>query len=347
MSGATVPPAHESPATARDALPAGLRREWPVPRQEVYGTRDGFLARVEAGAARRILTALDALPAGLRSVALACLATVGRVVDRGHTRAARDFLATAFPRENGREIDARVRIAWRHFLEVVVASEAFERHVDARTIRDHYELDLSDDVRELFASPRGRIVIGGHLGDWEAGSAILPWIGCDPLYVISKPPRNRPLSVHAQRVREARGIRLLPRRGAMQHAATIVRAGGTLAMLLDQRARKRPVFAPMFGRLARCDRSAGVLLRRLRAPAVIGACYVEAPWRWKLVMRTVVRPEELAGRSPEEIATLVNGHLEALIRARPAQYLWLHDRYRGADEAARAAEAAEAAVGDD
>lgn len=323
-----------------DVLPPGLKREWPVPRQEVLGTRDGVVARLESVGARAILSALDALPPYLRARALGGLARTGKFFDRSHTRAARDFLSTAFPHESPERIEGRVLVAWRHFLEVVVNSEAFERHVSSNSILDHYELDLSPEVRDLFASDRGRIVITGHLGDWEAGSAVLPWIGCDPLYVISKPPRNRPLSVHAQRVREGRGIRLIPRRGAMQHAATIVRAGGTLAMLLDQRARTRPVFAPFFGRLARCDRSAGVLLRRLRAPAVVGACYVVGPWRWRVVMKTVIHPRDLAGQSPEQVSARVNALLEDLIRAHPEQYLWLHDRYRGADEAARAQEAA-------
>jgi lauroyl/myristoyl acyltransferase len=151
-----------------------------------------------------------------------------------------------------------------------------------------------------------------------------------------------------QHSREARGLRVLPRRGAMQHAPTIIKAGGTLAMLLDQRARTRPVFAPFFGRLARCDRSAGVLLRRLRAPAVIGACYMEGPWRWRVHFHDVLHPRDLAGKSPEEIATTINTVLERLIRAAPEQYFWLHDRYREAepeDLAAGANEAGDEPIG--
>jgi KDO2-lipid IV(A) lauroyltransferase len=323
------------------ALPSALRQDWPVPRQEVLGQRDGFLARIEAGAAIGAMRALDRLPRSLREFTLGSIARTAKLFDRSHSRAARTFLRQALGEIDERELDARVLQAWRHFLRVVVASESFDRHVDPARILDHYALDLAPEVADLFASQQGRIVITGHVGDWESGAAVLPWIGCDPCYVIAKPPRNKPLSAHLQKSREARGLRVLPRRGAMQHAPAIIKAGGTLAMLLDQRARTRPVFAPFFGRLARCDRSAGVLLRRLRAPAVIGACWMDGPWRWRVSFQDVLHPRDLAGKSPEEISTAINAVFERLIRAAPEQYFWLHDRYRGAEASDIAASATE------
>jgi lauroyl/myristoyl acyltransferase len=101
------------------------------------------------------------------------------------------------------------------------------------------------------------------------------------------------------------------------------------------------VFAPFFGRLARCDRSAGVLLRRLNAPVAIGACLMDGPWRWRVHFRDVLSPRDLAGKSPEEISTSINVVLERLIRSAPDQYFWLHDRYRGAQPADIAASANE------
>jgi KDO2-lipid IV(A) lauroyltransferase len=322
-------------------LPAGLRQDWPVPRFEVLGTRDGLAARLECLAVDITMGGIDVLPRWMRERVIGGLARLGRRVDRGHSDAARDFLRTAFGELSERELDERVLEAWRHFLRVVLSSQNFARHVPIERIREHFTLDLSQEVQEIFASDKGQIVITGHMGDWEAGSAILPWIGCDPVYVVAKPPRNKPMSQQLQRAREARGVRVLPRRGAMQHASAVIEAGGTLAMLLDQRARTRPVFAPFFGRLARCDRSAGVLLRRLRAPAVIAACWMTGPWRWHIVMHDVFHPADLAGLAPEEVSTRINAVLEKLIRTRPEQYFWLHDRYRGADEVTRAREAAE------
>ncbi len=78
-----------------------------------------------------------------------------------------------------------------------------------------------------------------------------------------------------------------------------------------------------------------MLLRRVDAPILFYGCYGLAehesggPWRFELRFTRLVRPEELHGLEPEAIAALVNQELEALVRHRPDQYFWLHDRYRG------------------
>ena len=106
-------------------------------------------------------------------------------------------------------------------------------------------------------------------------------------------------------------------------------------MLLDHRPRQKPVMAPFFGRPARCDRSAGVLLRRVRVPLLFYAGY-SVPgtdpldnWRLELRLPRVIMPEALKGLSPEEIAGVINHELEGLILHRPDEVFWLHDRFKG------------------
>lgn len=324
------------PEPQASVLPGALRQDWPVPRQEVIGTRGGALAWIECQFVRGLVGGLARLPRAPRGVLVGLCARLARALDRKHTRAAEAYLRQALGPELSREELARRTLqAWRHLFEITLDSELFERRIRPERVREHFEVELCPEARELLARHEGCVLVSAHVGDWEVGTAVMPWLGFDPLYSISKPPKNRWLSVHVQRMREARGMRLLPRRGAMQFAPAVVRAGGTLAMMLDQRARVKPVLAPFFGRPARCDRSASVLLRRLRAPLVFAACYrTGEPLRWRFVATRVVRPEEVAGASPAQIAALVNRELERLILAAPEQYFWLHDRWRGADEPA-------------
>jgi Kdo2-lipid IVA lauroyltransferase/acyltransferase len=311
-------------------LPGGLRQDWPVPRQQVLGQRGGALAWLECQLVLGLVGAAARLPAGMRRVLVGGLARLARIVDRSHTRAAEEYLRQVLGAQLApAELDARVLQAWKHLFEITLDAFVFERRVPASDVRAHFAVELCPEARALLERKEGCVVISAHVGDWESGPAILPWLGFDPLYAISKPPKNRWLSVHAQRVRESRGMRLVPRRGAMEFAPAVVRAGGTLVMLLDQRARKKPVLAPFFGREAQCDRSASVLLRRLRAPLVFAACYRTAvPFQFRLVVPRVVRPEEVSGKSAEEVAALVNSELEKLILAAPEQHFWLHDRWR-------------------
>jgi len=309
---------------------AELRTDWPIPPQEVLGTRGGVLAWIECQLVLGFVGGVARLPTGLRSALVGGLARIARRFDRPHSRAAEEFLRQALGREMPRaELQRRVLQAWRHLFEVTLDLEIFERRLDRARAAEQLEVEMCPEVRELLARKEGCVIVSGHMGDWETGAVMLTWAGFGPLYVVSKAPKNRWLSVHAQRLRESRGLRLIPRRGAMEFVPAIVRAGGAVALLLDQRARQKPVSAPFFGRTAQCDRSASVLVRRLRVPIVFGACYRTAdPRRYRLVLPRVVRPEELHGRSAEEVAALVNRELEGLILAAPDQYFWLHDRWR-------------------
>jgi len=303
--------------------------DWPVPPQDVLGSRDGVLAHVEDFLANAALSGLARMPEAVWSPLVSGIARLARRVDRRHSDAARGFLTQALGELPQGELEERVLQAWRHFFTVMLETQGFDRHVPPERLLEHFDVELCDAAAELVGSSQGCVFITGHLGNWEAGAALAPHIGFAPFYAVAKPPRNRPLSRRIQRVREGRRIRLLPRRGAMKNAAAILGAGGTLGMVLDQRARKKPVYAPFFGRSARCDRSAGVLIRRLRAPVIIAACYrTERPYYFRGVVPTVLRAEELEGQSPEQIATRINAELEALILAAPEQYFWLHDRYR-------------------
>lgn len=320
-------------------LPPELRQDWPVPWQPVLGRRGGFLAGLECALVRSLLAGAARLPIGLADAGIGVLARAARRLDRRHTRAARTFLTQALGELPEGELDRRVLEAYAHFFRVVLGGERFRLRVPPERTLDAIELDLAPEVEALRHSGRGCVLVTGHLGDWEVAAAAMPWLGFDPFYGIAKPIQNRAMSRAVQRERERRGVRLLPRRGAMKHAAGVIAAGGALGMLLDQRARQRPVLAPVFGRLARCDRTAAVLLRRLRAPVIVGACYLaEEPLRYRLVVPTLLDPEELASTSAEELVGRINRELEALIRRAPGQYFWLHDRYRGAPPPGASAE---------
>jgi KDO2-lipid IV(A) lauroyltransferase len=309
--------------------PAGLRGDWPVEWQSVAGAADGWWAHAEHLALEGALALALRAPCPAVDVLLGGLARLARRVDRRHGRAAREYLRQALGELSAPELEHRVLLAYRHFFQVVVDVRRLQHEVQPRDVLDHVSVRWSDEARRVAASPHGKVLLSAHLGNWEAAIAALPWLGFDPLYFVAKPARNRPMSVAIQRARERFGIRVLPRRGAMHSAARILHAGGTLVMLLDQRARKRPAIAPLFGRPARSDRSAHVLLRRFRAPLLLFAARQEpGPLRWTIEFDEVIRPEDPGSRDALEVLARIHRAFERMIRANPDQYLWLHDRYR-------------------
>ncbi len=314
--------------------------EWPVPVQVVEGDQKGLMADAQFGLYQLAMSVFGRLPKFVLNVLGKFFAQVGKRVDRGHAHAARVFLKQALNEHAGmalsdREVERRVTRAYEHLFHVAIDTRRFDRRFGAQCTPEGLleRVDVHLSAAAEAALGKGCVVVSGHCGDWEMAARIVSAVGFRPLYIISKPPRNHPLSVELQRLRESWGQRLLPRRGAMQFASEVVQGGGALGMLLDQRARKRPIMAPFFGRNARCDRSAGVLLRRLRCPVVFVAAYKTSDdLRWRFHAQDVLLPGDVAGKSPEEISADVNQKLESMILEEPDQYFWLHDRYRGADE---------------
>lgn len=276
------------------------------------------------------------LPAPLRRGVVGALARAGRAADRRHTRAAEEYIRAALPLATDPEVDALVAAGWRHLLRVALAALGVGRSVVGRRFGDHYELSACAEAMEVLERPEGAIILTAHAGFWEASCPALVAMGWTPIYGVGKAPRNDFVARDLQRMREQQGMRVIPRRGAMAAVPAAVRAGATVGMLLDHRPRRKPVWAPFFGRLAACDRSAGVLLRRVRAPLVFYGCY-SVPgtdalddWRFQLRFPRVLHPEELAGLDPEAVAARVNAELERIILHRPDEVFWLHDRFKGA-----------------
>lgn len=307
---------------------------WPVPWQPVWGERNGLGELLSYFAAQTVIGGAARAPLWMSDLATAAAARVVKAFDRRRLHHTRDFLRLALGNLPPAEVDRRLLQAYRHLFRVMADARRFNMRIPVEETLEHFDVSLSDDARAVRDSGEGCVALTAHVGSWEAGVAALPWLGFHPVYAVARPPKNKRLSMALQEDRERRGVRVLPRRGAMRNAAKVIQAGGTIAMVLDQRARKRPVLAPFFGRPARCDRSAAVLMKRLRVPVVFGFCTLtEEPMKYRLELGEVLCPEELAGADPVEISTRINGVFERAILAHPEQYFWLHNRYKDTPEA--------------
>jgi len=304
-------------------------RAWPVAWQAVEGDSDGFFSRLATLAVRAVLNGAMRLPQGVLAALLSGLARLASLVERRRVRAAHEFLRQALGELAPAELARRTRAAYVQLFRVTLDTERFFAEVPFARVLEHVELVVSPEARAALASGRGGLVVGAHLGNWEVGLTALVASGLHPVYGVAKPPRNRSLSRALQRSRERHGVRILSRKGAMAAAPAVLRAGGVIGMILDQRTSGRALLAPFFGRLARCERAPGVLLKRQRVPIVMARCLMaEEPLHYRLELGLVLDPAEWGARAVEEIVARINQEFERTIRANPEQYVWIHDRYR-------------------
>lgn len=303
--------------------------DWPVPLQSTLGDRNGPGAWAEYFAMRATLAVTSRLPLSAQERLIDALAGVAMRVDRRHTAAAREFATTALGHDARPErVEELTRGSWRHLVRIAIRDHALEMADENERMLERARVEMCEDARRIVAERIPAFMVTAHLGDWEYGGAALPWLGFKPLYVVSRPPRNRPLSRMLEEKRTRHHVRLIRRQGAIENITRVIEGRGYVLLMLDQRARHKPIKASFFGRPAKCERSIPVLVRRLRAPVVFWSCTMaNEPYRYEIRIPRVLWPEDLRGQSPLEIVTRINAELEHLILARPEQYMWLHDRY--------------------
>jgi KDO2-lipid IV(A) lauroyltransferase len=188
---------------------------------------------------------------------------------------------------------------------------------------------------------RGVVVATAHTGNWDlvacASASVIP------LAVITKKLRVAWLDRFWQRERASRKVELLHGEGTMRDAVRALRSGRSVAMLVDQAPERGSAFvrAPFMGEIASCDLTAAMLAARARVPLVVALGFRNADGSHEVDVPLVLDPPARPSRAWIEEATLrVNEALEAFVRERPSQWLWLHRRWKEAPRRAARREVA-------
>src|SRR5690606_20021345 len=93
----------------------------------------------------------------------------------------------------------------------------------------------------------------------------------------------------------------------------------------------RGMFVPFFGRLASTYKSIGLLAMRERVPIMCGYAHRTGQnFGFELGLDDIIEPHEWEGRRDPlyYITARYMRSIENMIRRQPAQYLWMHRRWK-------------------
>jgi KDO2-lipid IV(A) lauroyltransferase len=124
-------------------------------------------------------------------------------------------------------------------------------------------------------------------------------------------------------------LEIVSRRGGLRALVAGLKEGRAVGLLADQNAGEKGVFVPFFGRMASCEPSPVTLARRLDCPLVLCLAFRNADDTHRVLFEPIplVTAESLEA-SDRATLTFLYGRLEAHIRAQPAQWLWIHRRWK-------------------
>ena len=315
MSDARPSPARPSPEVPRPRKISAFRR---ARRFATY-----LFIRV-------FVAGLHAAPLGFarwfaRRVALAVHALVAR-----ERRRALEHVALAFP---DLDVNTRARIVREAFAQLGDAAAEIA-HVDA--LRKRFDEVVRFDaasrsaIEGALAEGRGVIVVAGHIGNWELLGFYLASRGY-PVWTLARAQADPRLDGWVRRFRESRGVHTILRHeaGAAKAMLRAFRDGAILGFFLDQDTDVAGVFVPFFGRDAWTPSGAAVMALRTGAAVVVATMHREADHRHALRIERA----HYDASGPRDDAVLrftaeLTARLESAIRREPAQWVWMHQRWK-------------------
>ncbi|HJT76458.1 MAG TPA: lysophospholipid acyltransferase family protein [Gemmataceae bacterium] len=281
-------------------------------------------------AVRCVVCLIQSLPYRTATKLASGLAWLIYHVDQRHRLVALDNLRHAFPdRWTEAQLDRQVRAVYRHFCTLLVDIIHLPRKLRPCTWRRHVELDQARWV-DLLLSGRPLLLVTGHFGNWELGGYVLGLLGFTT-HAIARPLDNPFLDDYLRGFRERTGQKILAKKGDFDQMQGLLASGGVLATLADQDAGQRGLFVDYFGRPASTHKAVALMALEFKTPLVVlGIPRLKGELRYRIEIADVIYPEEYEGR-PDAVKAMTQRFttgLEGLVRQAPAQYFWLHRRWK-------------------
>ena len=282
--------------------------------------------------ARGFIAGLQALPLELVARLGRCGGGLAYYLDGRHRRVAQQKLAASFPGKSGGEIRALTRENFRNIGEgyacgVKTAGMPWHQLVH------RLEFDRPEKFLTHFQDgrPQSRVVAVGHFGNFELYARfgqVAPIFRCATTYRgLPQPSLNQLL----QSLRQRSGCLFFERRtdGAALKMA-FQETGFMLGLLADQSVGAHGVKLKFLGRDCSCSVAPAVLALRYHCRLHTAVCYRIGLARWRIDIGDEIwlTQDEGVPRSVENITRDINSAFEAAIGRDPANWFWVHNRWK-------------------
>lgn len=281
--------------------------------------------------ARSVVAVIQALP-------LRLVARLGRsggglafYLTKRYRTVTLDNLTQAFPEKPAAEIREIARENFRRIGENY-ASAIKTAGMCPIQIKPHFEFTGAENILifQQDAGPQSRVVAIGHFGNFELYARFgqfVPVFKCAATYRgLNQPGLNRLLL----ELRNRADCRFYERRTeSAALKAAMNDTGLLLGLLADQHAGKNGLRLPFFGRDCSTSAAPAVFALRYNCPLHTAICYRVglAKWRIEVGVEIPTRINDKP-RSTADIMSDVNREFEKAIRRDPANWFWVHRRWK-------------------
>ena len=236
-------------------------------------------------------------------------------------------LSRAFPERDRGEIAAIARGCYRNLARIAVESVrlagAGQRELSPLCrVKGRHLLDGA------LEGGKGLVVVTFHLGNWELMGAYMAALGY-PLSVVGQRIHNPHIDRMVEELRSRAGMEVIYRNRAVRDSIRALRKNRIVAFLADQDAHESGVLVPFFGRSASTPRGPAVMAMHCDAPAVMAFMTRGDDGNYDITLEPIPcrRTGDLEA-DVERFTAAFTSRLEDFVREHPAQWLWMHRRWK-------------------
>jgi Kdo2-lipid IVA lauroyltransferase/acyltransferase len=184
-------------------------------------------------------------------------------------------------------------------------------------------------LAKALGSGRGAVLLASHTGNWELAACRMA--EHVPLSVLVKGVSIGVFDRFMRQMRRRYGVGLLEGEGALARARQVLDAGSVVAVLQDQvpLRQEHGEWLPFLGEDALTEGAGALLAAAAGVTLVVTAQRRGEDGRHVLEVLSVKEPPQ-RGRTEwaREATREASRELEAFVRAYPAQWLWMHRRWK-------------------
>ena len=275
----------------------------------------------------------------LQALPLRAVARLGRaggalawLVDARHRRVMLENLTYCFGDERTREQIRDIakenfrRIGENYACGIKTAAMTMEE------LKPHFEFVGDEKLRlgSENATSQSRVVAVGHFGNFELyarfGQFVPPY-KCATTYRGLRQPTLNKLLLDLREKSECLYFERRTEAAALKHA--MATSSLLLGLLADQHAGDRGLKLPFFGRDCSTSAAPAVFALRYNCPLHTAICFRTGLAQWRVEVGDEI-PILFKGeaRSVEDISREVNLAFEAAVRRDPANWFWVHNRWK-------------------
>jgi KDO2-lipid IV(A) lauroyltransferase len=242
-------------------------------------------------------------------------------------------LAIAFPERTPEAREAIGRASFLHLARLAAEVATLRSYRARLPAYVGFAPGAEERLREVHARGKGLVFVTGHVGNWELMAQRVA--GFIPSATIARAGNDPKLTAAIGRARAEGKVETLWREDPATARAMIrcFKQAKLLGILIDQDIKAQGVFVPFFGRPAFTPRGAADLALRFRAPVVVGWCRRRGPAPGdghEIEVLEVPCNPDTPDREGEvvRLTAACTSELEAAIRRTPAEWVWMHQRWK-------------------